>query len=233
MAYARTFAQLSTAVQAAGSWENSTDITPAVLLQAINYGLIVGYDAMVVKWEDYYTLDATFAIVAGTSSYVLSTIAPNFYKLRHLDVSQDGVKFRRCYPHDLEVAYRYTTNTATSVSRLRYRMQAGNLVFVPIPPAATARIFWIPLPVQFTSTADVTPVTFDVPAEEELVVYLAERFCLDRSDLDLSGVTRKIDEATSRLRTASADRDAGEPFSLDPNGPPRQWGYGDEGDGWY
>jgi head-tail adaptor len=233
MAITRTFAQLSLAVQQAGQWENSADITGTVLLQAINYGLIRGYDEMVKKWADYYTLDATFAIVAGTSSYVLSTVAPNFYKLRHLDVSQNGTSFRRCFPHDLEVAYRYTTNTATSVSRLRYRMQGQNLVFVPVPPTATARIFWIPLPVQFASIADVTPVTFDVPAEEELVVHLAQRACLDRSDLDVSGINRQIAEDIAGLRSSSDSRDAGEPFSLDPNGPPGRWGYGDEDDGYY
>lgn len=232
MTYTRTFADLSLAVQQAGAWENSGDITSAVLLQAINYGLIKGYDAMVAKWADYYTLDATFAIVAGTSSYVLATIAPNFYKLRHLDVSQDGTRFRRCYPHDLEVAYRYTNNPATSVSRLKYRMQAGNLIFVPVPPAGTAKIFWIPLPIQFASTADVTPATFDVPVEEQLVVHLAQRFCLDRSDLDLSGINRQIAEDTAGLRSAADNRDAGEPFSLDPNGPSHGW-YGDEGEGWY
>lgn len=223
MAYTRTLAQLSLAVQQAGQWENSADITPVVLLQAINYGLITGYDAMVAKWADYYTLDATFAIVAGTSSYVLATIAPNFYKLRHLDVSQDGTRFVRCYPHDLEAAHSYTTGVASSVLRLRYRMQGPNLVFVPVPPSGTARIFWIPLPVQFVDINDVTPVTFDVPAEEQLVVHLAERSCLIRSDLDISGISRQIAEDIAGLRSAADSRDAGEPFSLDPRGPHRDY----------
>ena len=63
MTYTRTFAQLSLAVQQVGSWEGSNDITPDVLLQAINYGLLEGYGLMVKAWKDYYTLDTTFAIV--------------------------------------------------------------------------------------------------------------------------------------------------------------------------
>lgn len=232
MAITRTFAQISLEVQQAGSWEGSTDITPSVLLQAINYGLRRGYDEMVKKWADYYTLDATFAIVAGTTTYTLATIAPNFYKLRHIDVSADGTRFMRIYPYDLEVSYRYTQNPATSITRLRYRMQGQNLVLSQSPPVGTGKIYWIPLPVQIASTADTTPVTFDVPAELELVVHLAERFCLHRSDLDTSGIDRQIGEDIAGLRSAADNRDAGEPFYLDPNGPPGRVESDDDG-GWW
>src|SRR5678816_4708430 len=92
---------------------------------------------MVNAWRDYYTLDTTFPIVAGTDRYALATIAPNFYELRHLDVSADGVRFQRCLPHDLSIAARYSSIPATSVGRLRYRLQAGNLVFVPVPVSYT------------------------------------------------------------------------------------------------
>lgn len=221
MAYTRTFAQLSLAVQQVGSWEGSSDITAEVLLQAINYGLLEGYRAMVNAWKDYYTLQADFAIVAGTDTYLLSTIAPNFYELRHLDVSSDGVRFRPCPPHHIEAAYRWSAVPATTVFRLRYRMQAANLVFSTKPPAGTGRIFYIPLPPQFTSIADATVMTFDVPSEELLVVHLAQKFCLERSELDTSQVLRDIASDTMGLRTDAGNRDAGEAFTLDPAGPRR------------
>ena len=45
---------------------------------------------------------------------------------------------------------------------------------------------------------------------------------------------KQIAEDTAGLRVAADNRDAGEPFSLDPNGPPRRgWHDGDEGGGWY
>lgn len=232
MAYTRTFAQLSLAVQQLGQWENSSDITSDVLLQAINYALVRGFDLMVGKWADYYTLDVTFAIVAGTDSYVLATIAPNFYKLRHLDVSSDGTRYTRCLPHDLEIAHRYSGSSATNIAQVRYRMQGANLRFNRPPPAATGRIYYIPLPVQFASTADVTAVTFDVPVEEQLVVHLAKRSLLIRSDLSTQSVDVAIGELAMGLRTAGDARDAGQPFYLDPNGPPRDR-ISDDDEWWY
>jgi hypothetical protein len=232
MAYTRTFAQLSLAVQQLGGWEGSSDITPAVLLQAINYGLLEGYRAMVNAWRDYYTLQADFAILAGTDTYALATIAPNFFELRHLDVSSDGVRFRPCPPHDIAAAHRWSAVPSTTVARLRYRMQSANLVFVPKPPAATGRIYYIPLAPQFASTADVTALTFDVPSEELLVVAYAYRECLIRSELDLSPAQAKIAEAMAGLRTDAGNRDAGEPVYLDPAGPRRERVFLDEDD-WF
>lgn len=230
----RTFAQLSLAVQQVGAWEGSSDITPSVLLQAINYGLLEGYRAMANAWKDYFTQEATFTIVAGTDRYPLVGIAPQFFELRHLDVSPDGVRFTRCPPHDLDAAHRYSTVQATSVGRLRYRMQSSSLVFVPTPPAGVARIYWIPLPPQFVSVDDLSEIPFDVPSEELLVVHLAYRFCLMRSDLDTSPADKLIVQDTAGLRTDAGNRDAGEPFFLDPAGPPRDHlMLGDSDDGWY
>lgn len=224
MTYTRTLAQLDAAVRALGQWENSSDITPFVMYQAINYALLEGYGLMVGKWADYYTTMVSFAIVAGTDTYSLATLtASTFYKLRHLDVSSDNVRFQRCYPHDLEIAQRYTAVTATSIGRVRYRLQAQSLIFVPVPPAGFGRFFYIPLPVQFTSEADVaTVITFDVPVEERLVTYLAMRDLLVRSDLSTASADSAIERYTALLRTSADNRDAGEPFYLDPRGPRRE-----------
>lgn len=220
MAYTRSFAQLSLAVQQAGAWENSGDITPAILLQAINWGLLKGYGYMVKAWADYYTLDTVFAIVAGTANYPLATIAANFYKLRHLDVSADGLTYKRCRPHALDIAHRFTgLSPASSIFRVRYRMQGANLVLAPTPPAGFGRIYWIPLPVQFTGISDATLVTFDVPEEETLVVKLGQKFCLHRSDLDETQIDKDIAAEVAELRCDADNRDAGEPFYLDPGGP--------------
>ena len=221
MAYTRTFAQLSLAVQQLGGWEGSSDITPDVLLQAINYGLIEGYRAMVNAWRDYYTLQADFAITAGVDTYALATIAPNFFELRHLDVSSDGARFRPCPPHDISAAHRWSAVPATTIHRCRHRMQAANLVFAPKPPAATGRIYYIPLAPQFSSISDPTALTFDVPSEELVVVAYAYRDSLFRSELDPSPGDKKIAEAVAGLRTDAGNRDADTPFTLDPAGPRR------------
>lgn len=232
MSITRTFAQLSLAVQQVGAWEGSDDITPDVLLQALNWGLLKGYGYMVKAWADYYTLDTTFAIVAGTASYALATIAPNFYKLRHLDVSADGVTYKRCRPHSLDVAYRYTgPSQASSIWRVRYRMQSANLVFAPTPPTGFGKIYWIPSPPQFTSILDATVITFDVPEEETLIVKLGQKFCLHRSDLDETQIDKDIAAEVAELRCDADNRDAGEAFALDPAYSENN--YDDECEGWY
>jgi hypothetical protein len=230
MAYTRSFAQLSLAVQQLGQWENSADITPAVLLQGINYALLEGYDMMVQRWADYYTLDTTFSIVAGTDTYALATIAPTFYKLRHLDVSSDGTRFFRAYPYDIDTQHQFTASTGNSMHRVRYRLQGQNLIFAPNHVGGTGKLWFIPLPVQFTDVNDASLVTFDVPVEERLVVHLAQRDLLMRSDLSTSSVDPMIERLGQMLKMAGDARDAGEAFSLIDN--PRRDGDMDLGLGW-
>lgn len=241
MAYTRSFAQLSLAVQQLGQWEGSIDITPVVLLQAINYALLDGYDHMVQKWADYYTLDRTFSLTSGLDTYPLANIAATggFYKLRHLDYTPDAAvtassRFTRMLPHEIEGAHVYAGVQSTSGRPPRYRIQGANLVLAPVPPTGTVRIYYIPLPFQFVDVDDVDVATFDVPTEERLVVHLAQRDLLMRSDLDTSGVDRTIGDLTMKLRTAADSRDAGEPMYLDPRGPPRDFDRGGpDGDGWF
>lgn len=237
MAYTRTFAQLSTAVQQLGQWEGSGDILPAILLQSINYGLLEGYDLMVQKWADYYTIDTTFAFVSGTASYVLATVAPGFYKLRHLEYTQDTVvtassRFVPMLPHAIEGAYAYSGVQSSAGRPPRFREQGANLVFAPVPTSGTVRIYYIPLPVQFASIADVTPVTFDVPVEERLVVQIAQRDILERNDLPTQDCDAKIGKLSALLRTGADGR--GEIFYLNPAGPPREFMQGGPDDeGWW
>jgi len=224
--YSKTFPQLALAVQQLGQWENSVDITQDILLQAINYALVEGYDAVVSKWTDYYTLDTTLTLVSGTSSYPLADIAdPNgFYKLRHLDYTQDTVvtpnsRFRRMLPHDLDSAHRFSGFSASSGRPPRYRIQGRNLIFEPTPSGGCVRMYYIPTPPQFSSAADTRFVVFDVPTEERLIIHIAMRDLLDRSDLSTDSVDRTIAQLTAGLRTAADSRDAGEPFYLSPHGP--------------
>lgn len=224
--YARTYSQLALALQQLGQWEDSADITPAILLQAINYALIEGYDIVVAKWADYYTLDTTLALVSGTSSYALADITdPNgFYKLRHLDYTQDitvtaNSRFRRMLPHDLDSAHRFSGRSASSNRPPRYRIQGRNLIFESTPTGGTVRMYYIPTPPQFASTSDTRFVVFDVPTEERLVLHIAMRDLLIRSDLSTESVDRTIAMLGAGLRTAADSRDAGEPFYLDPRGP--------------
>lgn len=238
MTYTRSFPQLSLAVQQLGQWENSVDITPSVLLQAINYGLLQAYDQMVQKWADYYTVDVTFPLIAGTSSYPLGYVTGgNFFKLRHLDWTTDSVvtdssRFYPMLPHEIEAAHTWTGRSASSGTPPRYRLQGNSIVLVPTPIGGTVRMYYIPLAPQIVDVNDTQDLQFEVPVEELLVVHYAQRDLIDRSDLDTSSVDRKIAMLIPQLRTAADSRDAGEPMYLDPRGPRRdrmRGGHDDEG----
>lgn len=229
--YTRNFAGLTLSVQQLGQWENSGDITPAVLLQAVNYGLVEGYDLMVQKWADYYTIETTFAVTTASTTYsVVTLFEGTFYKLRHMDFSTDGVRYRRMYMMDLEASYAYSGSTGSS-SVPRYRLQGGSMsaisddeaIVLAFPTTGTIKAFYIPLPFQFGSVDDTNVVKFAAPIQERLVVHLAHRDLLTRSDLPTTDVDREVDRLTARLRTAADGRDAGEAFSLDPRGAPRRY----------
>lgn len=213
MSNTRTLIQLRTSVQIRGGYETSQDITTTVLNDIINEAIAELYDIIVAKWADYYTvLSSNIAIVANTASYAIPT---DFYKLRKVEILISGSDFRKLYPHDLDVAHRYTS---TGLSQAyRYRLQAGNLVLVPTPTVAgTMRIYYIPFAARLTSDSD----TFDgINNYEELVIQLALKRCKAREELDTSDIEREIERLSQRVRQSSDGRDA-EPFYLDPNGPP-------------
>lgn len=235
IAYTRSLPQLMLEVKRLGAWENSDDITPDVLLQAINFAIISAYDIMVMKWADYYTLDTTFGVDSSTATYPIGANlqADDFYKLRHMDFSTDGVRYRRMYPFDLEAQHAYSTSASSSGRVPRYRMQGPNFVLSQ-PTTGTIKVYYIPLPPQFTSTEDTQTITFDAPVEDKLIVAMAYRDLLVRSDLATGSADAMIANLTSGLRSAADGRDAGEPFYLNPNGPPREryWGFGGDGEDW-
>lgn len=224
-----TFADLSLAVQQLGQWENSSDITPEVLRQAINFALIEGYDIVTQRWLDYYTIETDFSLTAETPSYAISDVMPGMYKLRHIDYTQDSnistsTRLDPMLPHSLDGAHYFSGRTANGRNPPRYRLQGQTITFVPVPSGGTIRAYYIPAPYQFISVDDTNEVIFDVPIEIRLVVQLAQRDLLERSDLATADCDSKIAKLTSLLRTAADARDAGEPFYLDPRGPRREYG---------
>jgi hypothetical protein len=226
-----TFAQLSLAVQQLGQWENSGDITPAILLQAINFALLEGYDIVTQKWLDYYTTQTDFLLTSGVDSYPLTDVAPGLYKLRHLDYTPDVVvssttRWTPMLPHAVDGAHMFSGRTSSGRRAPRYRMQGPVIVLAPPPDAGTIRVFYIPAPYQFSDVNDTNEIVFDVPIEIRLVVQIAQRDLLERSDLSTTDCDAKIGRLTGLLRSAADARDAGEPFYLNPAGPRRENGGG-------
>lgn len=229
MAFTKTLAQarysLARRCGVAGPSGETTSpsLTAAVLNEVINDAYQETYDILVSKWADYFTLTGSNqTMTPGTASYAVPT---DFYKLRKVEL-QRGSRWTRLLPHDLDVSHTY----AVSGTPRRYREQARSIVFAPPPATAEVyRLFYIPIRTPLTSDSDT--ITFDVPQEYKLLLAIAWRDTLDMQDLDPSPAIAKIDALTPMLRSAAADRDAAEPFYLNPHGPPDEWT--DDIDAWW
>ena len=89
--------------------------------------------------------------------------------------------YRQLRPADLAASHQF--GTAVSLN-YRYRIEAGNLVLMPIPATVEVlRLFYIPFAAVLSSDAS----TFDgINGYEELVIQLALLRCRRREELDTS-----------------------------------------------
>jgi hypothetical protein len=213
MARSVTFAQMVTAVQSRGSYENSADITSTLIKEFLNEALAETWDILVGKWQDYYVTRSNLSVSANQDGITLPT---DFYKLRKLEIvdSSSPTGYRRLRPHDLDSAHTFFTVTQ---KRYRYRLEGAKLYIAPIPTTAeTLRLFYIPSCPVLASDSD----TFDgVNGYEGLVIQLALKRCMDRQDESTGSVDQEIARLTARVRTAADSRDADEPFYLNSRGP--------------
>lgn len=217
MALTKTLAQLRTALLRRAGFDTATvsaDLSSDVLNEIINDAVFEGWDVIVGKWLDYYTAIQDIAVDADADTFPLSD---DFYKLRRVWL-QDGARWIRLKPADLDAAHAFTGDTVSSNGQYRYRITNGNLVLMPVSGSAlVVRVFYIPLKTEMVLDADT--VTFEVPIEFKYVLAIAWRDILDRQNLDPSPAIAKMQTYEAKLRTAADSRDAGEPFYLDPYGP--------------
>lgn len=209
----KTAAQILASVRTEGAYENSSDITDAVLMDYVNKALIKGRELIVKAWRDYFTVPGpTFTVVSGTGAYALPS---DFGQLRKVELALDasGTQWRKLHPMDLDDAQRHQRSTAR---RYRYWLsgQSSQLTLAPIPGNSTdqVRVWYIPRTPQFASTADT--ITIQVDVEFELYVALALRKCRIREDLDTVSVDQTIADCVTRLRDMADERDSDEPFYL-------------------
>lgn len=218
-----TLSELRTYVQRRGSYENSSDITDAILNDFINEAISETYDLLVQRWADYYITRGTLVTVAGTDTVALPT---TFYKLRKLEVVDDASPsgYRRLTPVDLEVSH--TLGAQVTAKHYRYRIEAGNLVLMPTPTVVESlRLFYIPYATKLSADGD----TFDgINGYEELAVQFALLRCKMREELPTDDIEREIARLTVRVRSAGDGRDASSPMYFNPYGSPD----GDD-DWWY
>lgn len=217
MALTKTLAQLRTSLLRRAGIDTATvsaSLTPDILNEIINDAIYEGWDVIVGKWLDYFTKSATVPVVAGTDSYAVPT---DFFKLRVL-WNLIGSEACRMLPIDLDAAHRYVGRSVGTASAYRYRLQERNIIIAPVPSSVlTLTLYYVPIKLEMVNDTDT--ITFDVPVELKYILALAWRDLLDLQNLDPSPAIAKVQQYEAKLRTSADNRDAGQPFYLDPNGP--------------
>lgn len=222
MARTLQLSELRAQVQRRGSYENSADITTAILNDFVNSAVAECYDILVQRWADYYLSTATVSVVASTQSYSLPT---DFYKLRKVEIVDATAPsgYRALRPIDL--AKTHATGSQVVGHRYRYRLQAASIYLYPLPlTSESLRIWYVPYCPVLVSDSD----TFDgINGYEELVVQLALRQCKRREELPTGEIDQEVARLTMRVRDAADGKDATEPMYFNPFGPSEN-DYGEE-----
>lgn len=216
MARTITLAEIRTSILERGGWSVSADLTTAVLNDVVNEAIAELWDLLVAADKDRYATSTTLPTSVGSDSVPLPA---DFYELRLLEVSDGAGGWNRLLPHALEVAHRYRN---ASGRFFRYRLQGSNIRLVPTPQSVeTLRLWYIPWAARLVADGD----TFDgINGYEELIIQLGKFRCEVRQDLPSQDMTmREVARLSQRIRAAANDRDASEPFYIDPHGPPYGW----------
>lgn len=209
MARTYTVSELATKIRIRGDYENSDFITDAILIDFIDSAHTEVYDLLVTKWEDYYTLEATFNTSDGEAAY---TLPSDFYKLMGVDVNHGGI-WNRLFRYNLHERNTYQDGLYSYRGNIYlYRLQGDTVKFIPTPTTIeNMRMLYIPSAAKLTALAD----TIDgINGWEELVVLFALRRCQVREETSTSAVDKEIDRQVKRLEISADARDAGEPESL-------------------
>jgi hypothetical protein len=212
MARTATLAELRQSVLVAGGWENSADLTPAVLNEYINKAVAKIWRLLVKKGADYCTQRATLTTTPNSDAVTVGWPA-TFQKLRKLEL-QEGSDYTKLRPTSLDAAHRFRAGGRG----YRYWLEANVLYLAPTPTVAdTLRLFYIPYAVKMTNDAD----TFDgINGYEELVILWAKMYCERRQEMpEWQATWTEIQEAAADIKADADDRDAAEPFYLNANGP--------------
>lgn len=209
---AEMLSSLRTRVRARADMKNSNFVEDSELNQYINSSYQELYDLLVASFEDYYTAAPTSFTISSGNTY---TLPADFYKLRGVDSSIDGVNYYTMQPFDF--ANRNNFNNTVGVLNSyqfqnQYRIVGDKIYITPEDNAAGSyRIWYVPR----ATTLSTDSSTLDgINGWEEYVVVDAARKCLAKEESDTSFLVQEKEMLRQRIITMSARRDAGMPKSI-------------------
>lgn len=187
----------------------------------INSSIHELYDLLVDANSDWYAkASSSIAIVAGTSSYAISSTASDFYKLVGVDVLDDSGQWRNMQPFTLAERNRYVGSGEKSLAR--YRVMNASLHITPTPAwSGSVRIWYLPVAATLSSDGS----TFDaINGWEEYVVVDCCIKAAAKEEADASLWAAQKQALIQRIRTNAQQVDDGEPARVrDVDAESRNW----------
>lgn len=206
MARTRTLLLLRGDVRERADMVGSLFIGDPALTEAINSSIADLQDLLIASFGDeYFETEASAATVAGTATVALPG---TFYKLTGLFWEASAGTWQEIYKYTPIDARLDPLMGWAYGSPVRYRLQAGNLRFVPTPSAVhNLKIHHVPAPVRLSADGDL----FDgYGGWEEWVIWDAAIKCLVKEESDVSVHMAERNRIGARIRTL-ANRDHHEP----------------------
>lgn len=203
----RSLVNLRSDARKRADMENSTFCSDTEVDGYLNEGITELHDLLRAAFGDeYFEKDTTLSTVAGTATVALPA---DFLALTGLwwDAgASEPIRLDKYNPVDARVSF--ATNGWAWGYPVFYRIQSGNVRFVPTPSAVhTVRMHYIAAPTRLVADGDLLD---GYSGWEDYVVWHAVMKMRDKEETDTSNAITQMQLLGKRIE-AGADRDDNEP----------------------
>lgn len=211
-----TLAQLRLASQQRADMVNSGFVTDAEWNSYINQSYYELYDLLVQKYGDDYFVQTPYQFQTDgiNGTYALPA---DFYKLLGVDLQlgDSTTGWVTVKPFNFAERNRYAVPNFQSfygVTNLRYRVRGNQIWFTPLPSGGQRfQLFYVPRLTELVSDSDVAD---GVDGWLEYVICDAAIKAGQKEETDVSVLLAQKAALTARIESASENRNAGDPFTV-------------------
>lgn len=212
MARAVSLGAMLTEVRRRANIENQTGfITDAEIRNYLNYTITRLYNQLVQNGgQEWFRAVSSITTVPGLSAYPLPS---DFFELQSVDLTINGVTLTLLPYMEVERNVFKSWPIAPSGAPGYYRVQGGNINFIPIPSGTYAMgLNYYPIFTPFATDGSQDANTFDgINGWEELPIWRAVIYCKEKGDEDSSFAKMHAAELQKDIDAMASNRDRGAP----------------------
>jgi hypothetical protein len=207
VARTRTLTNLIADCRRLAKMENSTFCTDADITEMLNQELAELQSRLgQVQGQPLYRSSATIPVTSGTSSYSLTTYAPDLHMLQGVEATIAGqtVVLQPFMP----IEHGVLSSDGTSAFGVFYRLQGNSIEFLPDSESFTATIYYTPTQTRLVNAGD----TFDgFNGYEMAAIYGTVAQMLAMEESDPSFWEGRRERIYRHIEAIAAQRDASMP----------------------